>query len=87
MTVPNGKIPIAVTGGSLRLHARGRVQPHPSSLFDDQRGDRVDMRGGDSGDAGEFLHCGKDAVDVGRAGGFEILQHRGFVRHTRHNRP
>src|SRR6185295_1978272 len=63
-------------------HLRSWIKPRLPRLFDDEGGRRVEMRGGDAGGAGEGLHRGQDAVDLGRAVALEILQHRGFVRRT-----
>src|SRR5580765_2079970 len=67
----------------LPLPDRWRVEAHPPRLLDDQRGDRVEMRCRDPRGAGERLHRGQQAVDLGWAIALEILQHRRLVRRAR----
>src|SRR2546428_6294573 len=62
------------------LPDRRRVEAHPPRLLDDERGDRVEMRCRDPRGAGERLHRGQQAVDLGWAIALEILQHRRLVR-------
>src|SRR5262245_62175201 len=65
--------------GRERLPDGRRIETHPPRLLDDQRGDRVEIRRRDPRRAGERLHRGQQAVDLGRAVALEILQHRSLV--------